>query len=63
MSKSVKGPKKESKSCGCGCGESFVPSKGWQKFKNAAHRDAYHTALTHQARELVKSGALKPAGA
>ena len=60
MHKPMKGPKKESKSCKCGCGETFIPTKGWQQFKNAAHRDAFHTALTHKARELVKSGVVTP---
>lgn len=48
------------KTCACGCGKEFVPKKGWQKFYDDHHRDAYHTALTHQARELVKSGKMKP---
>ena len=27
----------EYRKCGCGCGESFVPNKPWQKYINEAH--------------------------
>lgn len=53
------GKGKDRKVCGCGCGREFVPVKGWQKYLNAQHRDAYHTALNAKARELVKSGKVK----
>lgn len=33
-------PVLESQICECGCGEEFIPTREWQRFKNTKHRKA-----------------------